>query len=119
MIARKDNERGQAIVLSVLALVALLGMSALVLDVGNWMRTKRRLQATADAATLAGAQALPSRETLAVVEGDDREAGLRRPQVERHVRSTLDWYEEDRPLADEPRLDRIAAYAAGRAVESA
>lgn len=58
MNARKD-ERGQAIVLSVLALVALLGMCALVLDVGNWMRTKRRLQATADAATLAGAQQLP------------------------------------------------------------
>jgi Flp pilus assembly protein TadG len=58
MIARKD-ERGQAIVLSVLALVALLGMSALVLDVGNWFRTKRRLQGTADAAALAGAHQLP------------------------------------------------------------
>jgi Flp pilus assembly protein TadG len=58
MIARKD-ERGQAIVLSVLALVALLGMCALVLDVGNWFRTKRRLQGTADAAALAGAQKLP------------------------------------------------------------
>jgi Flp pilus assembly protein TadG len=58
MNARRD-ERGQAIVLSVLALVALLGMSALVLDVGNWFRTKRRLQSTADAAALAGAQQLP------------------------------------------------------------
>src|SRR5215207_3668378 len=58
MIARR-NERGQAIVLSVLALTALLGMCALVLDVGSWFRTKRRLQATADAATLAGAQLLP------------------------------------------------------------
>lgn len=53
------NERGQAIVLSVLALVALLGMCALVLDVGSWYRTKRRLQSTADAAALAGAQQLP------------------------------------------------------------
>ncbi len=59
MNARK-NERGQAVVLSVLALVALLGMSALVLDVGNWFRTQRRLQATADAAALAGAQQLPN-----------------------------------------------------------
>ena len=58
-LLRRD-ERGQAIVLSVLALVALLGMSALVLDVGNWFRTKRRLQATADAAVLAGAQQLPN-----------------------------------------------------------
>jgi Flp pilus assembly protein TadG len=59
------NERGQAVVLSVLALVALLGMSALVLDVGNWFRTKRRLQATADAAVLAGAQQLPQNASAA------------------------------------------------------
>jgi hypothetical protein len=56
----RENERGQAVVLSVLALVALLGMSALVLDVGSWFRTQRRLQATADAAALAGAQQLPN-----------------------------------------------------------
>jgi hypothetical protein len=40
-------------------MVCLVGMSALVLDVGAWFRTKRQLQATADAAALAGAQALP------------------------------------------------------------
>jgi Flp pilus assembly protein TadG len=56
--ARKD-ERGQAIVLMVLALVVLLGMSAMVLDVGSWFRDQRRLQGTADAAALAGAQQLP------------------------------------------------------------
>jgi Flp pilus assembly protein TadG len=61
----RENERGQAIVLSVLALVALLGMSALVLDVGNWFRTKRRLQATADAAALAGAHQLPNNPSAA------------------------------------------------------
>jgi hypothetical protein len=55
------NERGQAIVLTVLALVVLLGMAALVLDVGAWFHEKRHLQATADAAALAGAQALPER----------------------------------------------------------
>jgi hypothetical protein len=59
MIAARKNERGQAIVLMVLALVVLLGMAALVLDVGNWFHTKRRLQATSDAAALAGAQKLP------------------------------------------------------------
>jgi Flp pilus assembly protein TadG len=59
MNARK-NERGQAIVLTVLALIVLLGMSALVLDLGSWYRTKRRLQSTADAAVLAGAQQLPN-----------------------------------------------------------
>jgi Flp pilus assembly protein TadG len=54
------REEGQAVVLTVFALVAMLGMCALVLDVGSWFRTHRRLQATADAAALAGAQDLPA-----------------------------------------------------------
>jgi Flp pilus assembly protein TadG len=53
------NERGQVLVLTVLALVVLLGMAAMVLDVGAWFHQKRHLQATADAAALAGAQLLP------------------------------------------------------------
>jgi Flp pilus assembly protein TadG len=56
----RKNERGQAIVLMVLSLAVLMGMSALVLDAGAWFRTDRRLQATADAAALAGAQQLPN-----------------------------------------------------------
>ena len=55
----RRDERGQAIVLMTLSLVVILGMAALVLDVGNWFHTKRRLQGTADAAALAGAQKLP------------------------------------------------------------
>ncbi len=62
--ARKD-ERGQAIVLMVLALVVLLGMAAMVLDVGGWFREQRRLQGTADAAALAGAQQLPTAPSAA------------------------------------------------------
>jgi Flp pilus assembly protein TadG len=54
------NERGQAMVLTVFFSLALLGMAALVLDVGSWFRAHRNLQATADAAALAGAQALPT-----------------------------------------------------------
>jgi Flp pilus assembly protein TadG len=53
------QERGQTLVLTVLALVVLLGMAAMVLDVGAWFHQKRHLQATADAAALAGAQFLP------------------------------------------------------------
>jgi Flp pilus assembly protein TadG len=56
---RLRNERGQVFVFTALAMVCLVGMTALVLDVGAWFRTKRQLQATADAAALAGAQALP------------------------------------------------------------
>jgi hypothetical protein len=58
-MTRTGDERGQAIVLTVLSLVVLLGMAALVLDVGAWFHQKRHLQATADAAALAGAQLLP------------------------------------------------------------
>ncbi len=64
-LARRKDERGQAVVLMVLSLVVLLGMCALVLDVGSWFREKRRLQGTADAAALAGAQQLPSNPSAA------------------------------------------------------
>jgi Flp pilus assembly protein TadG len=59
IFARLKSERGQAFVLVAVAMVMLLGMAALVLDVGNWFRDKRRLQGTVDAAALAGAQQLP------------------------------------------------------------
>jgi Flp pilus assembly protein TadG len=64
------SERGQSTVLTLVFLTVLLGMAALVLDVGSWYRTKRAAQSTADAAALAGAQALPyntaSASTLAM-----------------------------------------------------
>jgi hypothetical protein len=53
------RDRGQAAVLTVMFMVVLLGMAAAVLDVGHWYRDDRRLQATMDAAALAGGQALP------------------------------------------------------------
>ena len=59
IFARLKSERGQAFVLVTVAMVMCLGMAALVLDVGNWFRDKRRLQGTVDAAALAGAQQLP------------------------------------------------------------
>ena len=53
------SQRGQATVLTVVFITALLGMAALVLDVGAWFRADRATQSTADAAALAGAQQLP------------------------------------------------------------
>jgi hypothetical protein len=53
------SERGQAVVLAVMMMTSFLGMAALVLDTGSWFRERRHLQATADAAALAGAQSLP------------------------------------------------------------
>lgn len=55
----KRTQSGQAFVITILMITALLGMAALVLDVGSWFRAHRSLQATADAAALAGAQELP------------------------------------------------------------
>jgi Flp pilus assembly protein TadG len=54
------SDRGQATVLTLVFLVVLLGMAALVLDLGSWYRSDRATQSAADAAALAGAQALPS-----------------------------------------------------------
>lgn len=59
IFARLKEQRGQAFVLTALGLVMMCAMGALVLDVGHWFRDKRRLQGTADAAALAGAQQLP------------------------------------------------------------
>jgi Flp pilus assembly protein TadG len=53
-------EQGQVLVLFVLGMAVLLGCCALVLDVGMAWYAKRQLQASVDAAALAGAQDLPS-----------------------------------------------------------
>ena len=53
---RTRSDKGQATVLTLVFLVVLLGMAALVLDVGSWYRADRAVQSTADAAALAGAQ---------------------------------------------------------------
>jgi Flp pilus assembly protein TadG len=54
------SDRGQATILMLVFLVVLLGMAALVLDIGSWYRADRATQSAADAAALAGAQSLPS-----------------------------------------------------------
>jgi hypothetical protein len=56
---RKNNERGQSMVLTVVFMVVLLGFAAMVIDVGSWYRAHRSVQATADASALAGAAVLP------------------------------------------------------------
>src|SRR5207342_511123 len=58
-LLRRNDERGQAIVLLACTLVVLCGAAALVIDVGKAYVVKRHLQASVDAAALAGAQALP------------------------------------------------------------
>jgi Putative Flp pilus-assembly TadE/G-like len=60
LLRRSKDERGQALVISAITITVLLGMSAVVLDVGRAYLGQRSLQAAADASALAGAQALPS-----------------------------------------------------------
>jgi len=72
---RVAEERGQALVISSMFILAVLVMAALVLDVGSWYRADRAAQATADAAALAGAQALPDDTVQA--EADAREYASR------------------------------------------
>jgi Flp pilus assembly protein TadG len=62
------DESGQAVLLSVVWMVVLLGMAGLVIDVGAWYRSQRHLQQQADAAALAGAQDLPRDTATAGVE---------------------------------------------------
>ena len=52
------SESGQTLVL--LVVPALLGVSGLVVDGGNWLVNRRELQNAADAAALAGASKIPS-----------------------------------------------------------
>jgi hypothetical protein len=81
----KRNQSGQALVITVLFVTVLMGMAAMVLDVGSWFRQHRRLQSTADAAALAGVQELPSAtgtaEALARQFADRNTPGLARVNV--------------------------------------
>jgi hypothetical protein len=58
-LRRRSGEDGQTIVLAVIAMVALLALAAFAIDVGYAYYAHRSLQASADAAALAGAQKLP------------------------------------------------------------
>ena len=79
---RFRSQRGQAMVLTCLFITALLGIAAFVLDVGSWYRTHRDLQAAADAAALAGAQALP--------QDPSRAAALAAQYAQKNGNRTLD-----------------------------
>lgn len=62
----KSEEHGQALVFFVGIFAILLGIMALVVDVGNVYWQKAELQNAADAAALAGAQELPMSTTTAM-----------------------------------------------------
>ena len=70
MRQRSRSERGQAFALMIIALIALLGTAALVMDVGFAWYAKRQVQASADAAALAGAQQLPDVSSATTIAQD-------------------------------------------------
>ena len=60
------NERGQGLVLAILAMAVLLGFVAMTVDIGLLYNQRRDLQNAADAAALAGAAELPDNPDRAV-----------------------------------------------------
>jgi hypothetical protein len=85
LFTRSRPESGQVIVFIAFILTALVGMAALVIDVGSWYRADRHLQTAADAAALAGAQELPlnqsSAQTIARQYAQTNYAGIPTPDV--------------------------------------
>jgi Flp pilus assembly protein TadG len=75
---RLRGESGQVFLISAIFLLALLGLAGAVVDVGSWYYQHRKLQATADAAALAGAQGLVdgTAVSLAVQYGDRNGGGV-------------------------------------------
>ena len=58
MKALQSGRSGQILMLATIAMVVLLGFSALAVDIGLLYSTRRRMQTAADAAAFAGATAL-------------------------------------------------------------
>jgi hypothetical protein len=98
------NQRGQSLVLSLLFLTVLVGMAALVVDVGAWYRADRKLQANADAAALAAAQELPAStanaEAAALEYANTNDGGLEAKNIK--FRSTVVSHDTVEVVTDRP-----------------
>ena len=65
---RNDDSGAVAVIVAIVA-VALIGISALAVDVGYWYTCKRQLQSAADAAALAGVTELGHKSSNAIIQG--------------------------------------------------
>ena len=63
---RAGDDSGHILVMAAIGLVALIGLGGFVIDIGRVMYAQRQLQASADAAALAGAQVLPASTAVSV-----------------------------------------------------
>jgi uncharacterized membrane protein len=92
--ARVRDESGQVFVFLAVILVGIVGMAALVVDVGSWYQAQRKLQTAADAAALAGAQHLPTElstaRTVALDFAQKNYAGIPAPTVTFPDAGTID-----------------------------
>src|SRR5579862_1102827 len=66
---RQGDESGQVLVLFVVSLAVLMGLVALVVDVGAWLGTHQRLQNMADAAALEAVEQPPPVDTSSITAG--------------------------------------------------
>jgi Flp pilus assembly protein TadG len=84
-VNRMRGESGQVIVFVVAVITILIGMAALVIDGGSWLRAQRQLQTAADAAALAGVQNLPAdssgAQSIAISYAQTNYASLPAPTV--------------------------------------
>lgn len=91
----RSDERGQAILVTVLFLTVVIGAVAITLDIGEWYREQRQTQATADAAVLAGAQDLPTDPAAAIASAksyaDQNGGGVAGADIQ----VTSDWQPND------------------------
>ena len=92
--ARVRDESGQVLVFVAVILVGIVGMAALVVDVGSWYQAQRKLQTAADAAALAGAQHLPTEistaRSVALDFAQENYAGIPAPTVTFPDAGTID-----------------------------
>jgi hypothetical protein len=70
-VQRRPGERGQVLIVAVLAMGVLLGLVAMTIDVGMLFHGRRQSQNSADAMALAGVAELPANPGLAIQKARD------------------------------------------------
>src|SRR5487761_1468136 len=76
MLRKLKNESGQAMVLTLLSMTALLGFVGFATDVGVLLREKRNMQTAADSAAIAAAQELNYGDMTAAANGAAAQNGV-------------------------------------------
>jgi Flp pilus assembly protein TadG len=67
---RLSDESGSVLAIASVMMVSILGLAALVVDLGQWYAAQRQAQTAADAAALAGADDLPSSASKATTDAN-------------------------------------------------